>query len=227
MQAKHVAQPALPVLGESLCWPSAASRDWVFAFAERVCADPNTRGLVLIGSIARQVPQCTDVDLLYIYEGQSLATGDHPLDVDIRRYSSDEVKSRVATSQDVISWSLRFGRVICEHDAFWTKLVRAHSAHLPLPNPDVAAQRAQRASQVYQQLLEMGDIDAALEQRITLLTHLAWERLLRARVHPASRPELPHQLRAIGEPNLAADLADALRLRAAEESAFVQQQATR
>jgi hypothetical protein len=80
---------------------------------------------------------------------------------------------------------------------------------------------------LYRQLLKIGDAEAALEQRITLLTHLAWERLLRAGIHPASRPELAQQLRAVGEMELAADLADALSTRATEVRETAVQQVTR
>jgi hypothetical protein len=160
--------------------------------------------------------QCTDVDLLYIHIGQPLPTDDHPLDVDIRQYSADVVPQRIADSQDVLSWAIRFGQIICERNSYWTVLARTWSQRLPLPNPDVAEQRARRAAKAYQQLLEMGDSDAALEQRVTLLTHLAWARLLRAGVHPASRPELPEQLRAVGDAQLAAELNHLLRARASE-----------
>lgn len=217
----------LHVLSEPLPWPGAASRDWVVSFAGRACSDPNTRALLLIGSIARNVRQCTDVDLLYIYVSQPLSVADHPLEVDIRQYSATSVEDRIAQSQDVMSWSLRFGRLICEHEEFWTTLERTWSGRLPLPNPDVAEQRAHRAAEVYEQLREMGDADAALEQRVTLLTHRAWARLLRAGVHPASRPELPQQLNTIGEVELGTDLANALRVRARTDHERALQPATR
>jgi hypothetical protein len=59
-----------------------------------------------------------------------------------------------------------------------------------------------------------GDSDAAHEQLVTLLTHRAWASLLRNNVHPASRPELPDQLRSVGEQSLANSLEQALRERA-------------
>ncbi len=43
-----------------------------------------------------------------------------------------------------------------------------------------------------------------------MLTHSAHERLLRAGVFPYSRPELPRQLRSIGENNLSKELEDVL-----------------
>ena len=52
----------------------------------------------------------------------------------------------------------------------------------------------------------MGDEDAAQEQRLVALTQDARARLIRHRVYPASRPELPEQLLAIKEAELAETL---------------------
>ena len=52
-------------------------------------------------------------------------------------------------------------------------------------------------------VLEIGDVDAALEQAISYLTHLAWADLLERGIFPASRRELPGQLRAIDSQRLA------------------------
>jgi hypothetical protein len=68
---------------------------------------------------------------------------------------------------------------------------------------------------LYEQLIDIGDYDAALEQRIILLTNRAWARLLNKHIHPASRPELPQQLSAAGDPALGGELAAVLRERAA------------
>ena len=62
---------------------------------------------------------------------------------------------------------------------------------------------------------EVGDEDAFDELQVSYLTHRAWARLAGAGVHPASRPELPAQLRSVGETSLAADLEEALSQRAA------------
>lgn len=214
MAADQTSVAGNELLPKGLWWPSVAAQRWVASFAARTCADPATAALVLIGSIARGGRQTLDVDLLYVYWDRPVDVRDHPLDVDIRAYSATEVLERVSRAQDVISWSLRFGRLICEHRDFWSELKREWHDKLPLPDASVAEERAKRAMRIHQQLLEMGDADAALEQRITLLTHLAWARLLRAGIHPASRPELIQQLQKIGETALADDLANTLHTRA-------------
>jgi hypothetical protein len=202
--------PALDLLTSERRWPSRFARTWVCTFGRDVCGSATAEALVLIGSIARPVRQVADVDLLYVYRGEPINFHDHPLDVDIRAYSKDEFLERLSIRHDVITWALRFGRMVCQRDRFWTALVDSFGGDLPMPRPEVAQERAQRAFAVYQRLLEIGDEKAALEQRISLLTNRAWERLLRAEIHPASRPELPQQLRTIQETSLAADLESAL-----------------
>jgi hypothetical protein len=59
----------------------------------------------------------------------------------------------------------------------------------------------------------MGDEDAAQEQRLVALTQEARAKLIRQGVYPASRPELPDQLRSLKENALAEKLDRALRER--------------
>ena len=197
-------------LGSERKWPSPHAEKWVLTFAAQACRTADLEALVLIGSIARPVRQVADVDLLYVYHHGSVSFQDHPLDVDIRAYEKSKFLERLTCRHDVITWALRYGRLICERDHFWSDLVDSFGGNLPLPPPEVAEERAERTAVVYKHLLEMGDREAALEQRISLLTHRAWVLLLRAKVHPASRPELPAQLRSINEQTLATDLESAL-----------------
>jgi len=182
--------------------------------------------VVLIGSLARTTHDPSDVDLLYVFDGEPVAFKDHPIDVDIRAYGTETFISQLSSQHDVITWALRFGRIICERDMFWSALISSFGGDLPLPSPDVTEERARRATEVYGQLVEIGDHDAALEQRISLLTHRGWTQLLRKHIHPASRSELPEQLRAAGETSLAVDLASALRERAAARQASAIQELT-
>jgi len=195
-------------------WPSEDARHWVTHFARIACADKNTAALVLIGSLARNARAPADVDLLYIYHNHPIAYRQHPIDVDIRAYPADDIPEQLSRARDLLSWSVRFGRLVCEHDQYWITLTRTWCKSMPLPDPQVAEERAQRAAAIYEHLRKVGDQDAAAEQLLTLLTHKAWARLLRSQVHPASRPELPKQLCAIGEVSLASELDSALKQRA-------------
>ena len=60
---------------------------------------------------------------------------------------------------------------------------------------------------------DVGDEDAFNELNVSCLSHCARARLAAAGIQPASRPELPGQLRALGETDLATCLEDALAKR--------------
>jgi hypothetical protein len=187
-------------------WPSHEARGWVVAFAERVCPDPNTKALVAIGSFVRPVKQVNDVDLVYFYASQRPPYEAHPLDVDLRIYDAKKIPSMITAGHDVLSWAIRFGRVICEHDRFWSDLCSQWNNRIPLPDPRAAEKRAEKTARILQQVSSGGDVDAAEEIRLSLLTHKAWAYLLRQGVHPRSRPELPAQLREAQNFQLATEL---------------------
>ena len=184
-------------------WPSAIARHWVSSFAKKVCADDNTLALVAIGSLVRNVAAAQDVDLVYIYKSKPPDVFEHPLDVDVRVYDGGEVPGLIAGGHDLLGWAMRYGVLICEHDEYWSRLGAKWHDGTPLPDPAIAETRASRAEAFYRELRRLGDRDAAQEQLVSLLTHRAWARLLRAGVYPASRPELGAQLRGIGDRSLA------------------------
>jgi hypothetical protein len=112
-----------------------------------------------------------------------------------------------------LKWAIRLGRSIFEREQYWTSLAEKWSDHLPFPSPEPSEILALRFERFAAQLVSAGDFDAALEQIIGMLTHMGRASLIRARVYPASRPELPAQLRGIGEHQLAEWLEQALRRR--------------
>ena len=197
-------------------WPSPDARRWVSSFATKVCADPNTLALVAIGSIVRDVTVVQDVDLVYIYRSHPPDVSGHPLDVDVRVYDGGEVPDLIAGGHDLLGWAMRYGVLICEHDGCWTRLKAKWRGGPPLPDPRIAETRAVRAEAFYRDFSQIGDRDAAQEQLVSLLTHRAWARLLRAGVYPASRPELAEQLRGIGDRSLAKRIDRLLGQRACE-----------
>jgi HEPN domain-containing protein len=112
-----------------------------------------------------------------------------------------------------LGWAIRFGRAIFDRNQFWANLRSRWSRQLPFPSPEVSVARALRFERVARELVSMGDFDAALEQIAGMLTHRARASLFRARVYPASRPELPTQLRKIKQQRLAESLECALKRR--------------
>jgi hypothetical protein len=198
-------------------WPSLEAKKWVEAFVKAACSDASLAAIVLLGSAVRPVEQVSDVDILYIYKEKGVQCPGRSIDVDLRAYSQEDVLSLLAEGNDLLGWALNFGYLICEQDLYWTSLRREWLGKLPLSDPEVAEERAQRADELYCKFREMGDIDAAKEQLLTKLTHEARARLLSKRIYPRSRPELPEQLRSIGELELAQALVQALKERDLEE----------
>lgn len=207
-------------------WPSPEAKRWVVAFAERVCTEPNTQALIAIGSIVRAAGTVQDADLVYIYKSTRPEFRHHPLDVDVRIYDASEVPGLIAAGHDLLGWAVRYGRLICERDRYWTNLRARWRNGPPLPDPTIAETRASKAEAVYRELRRLGDLEAAHEQLISLLTHKAWAKLLRAGVYPASRPELAGQLRSIGDHSLAARLKSVLHDREVDVLEAAQQHAS-
>lgn len=206
-------------LSQPYRWPSTEAKAWVVNFATRVCALPETCALVMIGSIVRPVDTVNDVDLLYIYDKEPISLRHHPLDVDIRAFSLSEFLKRFEERRDVIIWSLEFGHLIFERDAFWSQLRRTFKERALLPSPKTALDRANRAELRITELEHLGDMDAAAEHLVSALTHRSWFQLLSAGVLPGSRAELSTQLRDIGQHELATKLEEAIQaLRSDQES---------
>ena len=205
------------VLSRRYPWPSEEAKALVVNFATRACAVQRTRALVMIGSIVRPIATVNDVDLLYVYDEEPLSIRGHPLDVDIRAFSVSEVLKRFQEQQDLIIWSLEFGDLLFERDAFWSELRRRFKERPVLPSPQTALDRAKRAERRLTELEGQGDTDAESEQLLSTLTHRSWFQLLSAGVLPASRAELSGQLRDIGQHKLAAAIERAIQARCSGE----------
>lgn len=192
-------------------WPSEEAREWVERFTAAACADPEVDAVVAIGSSVREIGHGkSDIDLLVIYSGPVPPRKRRHIEVDVREVRRDHVDQKVADGHDLLGWAVQFGVPICDHDGFWAGLRNGWTDRVPLPSCVTAEARSHRAEQLALELLTVGDEDAAHEQMVSTLTHRGRARLLRAGVYPASRPELPRQLRAIDEHELAGVLADAL-----------------
>jgi len=157
--------------------------------------------VVLIGSFARgsSASQNSDVDLLVIGGERPTHT---PARFQIMRLTADELRDRVSAGDDLAQWALRFGVPISGRH-LWSRLRDQLLPDAPWPDwrrkLDQARGRAHEATV----LLDMGDLDAAQEQILFALSHLARAELLRRHVFPLARPEIPSQLEARGDPSLA------------------------
>jgi hypothetical protein len=194
-------------------WPSREAKEWVQSFVPKACSHPSVVAVVAFGAAVRTNCFTADVDLLVIYEHPRPPAEGRPIDVDIRWYECSQAETLIKEGQELLGWVLQFVELLCEKDDYWTNLRAQWLDRMPFPSATVAEDRVKRAWHLYQQLSEMGDEDAAQEQRLVALTQEARACLIRHSVYPASRPELPGQLRAIHELGLAARLEVALRER--------------
>jgi hypothetical protein len=187
-------------------WPSRVARQWVRNFVTTFCQEPSVLAIVAYGSAVRDVPSSADVDLLFVFENSFPHFTPPPFDVDVRGYEKSLVDDQVREGHDLLGWAVRHGVVLCERDSFWTAFAFRWRGRVPLPSAIVAEERAEKAERIRQDLLRMGDKIAAKEQLLSVLTHSARSKLLRAGIYPGSRPELPQQLKTLGEKQLAEEL---------------------
>jgi hypothetical protein len=182
---------------------------------QATCANPSVFAVVAIGSAVRMVNASDDVDFLLIYESVEPPLGPVPLDVDVLKHAAATVDDKIASGHDILGWATQFGVLLFERDGYWSGLTHRWINRIPLPSADQASERAARARRITEDLRIVGDLESAAEQYISWLTHDARARLIRSGVYPASRPELPGQLRQIGAyaeaDELDAALADRLR----------------
>lgn len=199
-------------------WPTPRSRDWTNAFLDSARSNANIVAVVAVGSAVRPCVRSGDIDLVVICKGPSDIDEARPLEVDLRVYYVADIDARLGSGHDLLGWAVKFGRVLFQRDGFWDRVVESWRHRLPLPSPKVARARAAAAYRHLTTLYQLGDADAVHEQALSYLTHSARAELLEAGVYPASRPELPEQLRSIGDHRLAGQLDRVLQEDSAELS---------
>ena len=201
-------------LGVVRRWPSADARNWAISNLGCLASQPDTAAIVAIGSAVRAAYHSgSDVDFLVVADGEAAPASLRPIDVDLRTFRRCEIDHKIREGDDLLGWAIRFGRAIFDRNQFWANLCSQWARQLPFPSAEVSVARALRFERIARELVLMGDFEAALEQVTGMLTHWARASLLQAHVYPASRPELPMQLRRIGQHRLAESLERTLRRR--------------
>jgi hypothetical protein len=160
--------------------------------------DDNIIAVVAVGSTVRPEVPSVDLDLIIICRDPAYLNAKSPIEIDIRMYQAGQVNEQIAQGNDLLGWAVKFGRVLFQRESYWDRIVESWRDRLPFPSADVAARRASEAFRRLTNVLEVGDVDAAHEQALSYATHLARTELLKRKVYPASRPELPGQLRSVG-----------------------------
>jgi len=179
-------------------WPTPRSREWTLQLLKKAANDENIAAVVAIGSAVRPAVPSADLDLVVICKEPSEMRARPPLEIDLRKYRVDHVQEKLAAGDDILGWAIKFGRVLFQRNRYWNDLEESWRDRVPLPSPHVATKRANEAHCRLKKVLDLQDIDAAEELALSYATHLARAELLKRGVYPASRPELPSQLRKVG-----------------------------
>ena len=173
----------------------------VQAFMESIRGNEEDLSVVLVGSVARHTQsENSDIDLLVIskrpFEALSI-----PSKVHLMHSTYDDFLKQLEIGEDFEAWSVRLG-VVVHDNGLWSEILnRPESKIWPAWQKKVVhgARRLFLASK----LIETGDLDAATEEMLYAVGHIARGLLLKAEVFPLSRPELEDQVEALGYPHIA------------------------
>ena len=170
-------------------------------------ANPETELIVvLIGSVARQRETAnSDVDMLVIGMPRP-TTLRTPAPFHVQCFGTEEFRSKLAAGDDFTAWCIRFGSVLLGQES-WLQLKQLPEAEVwPVWNTKVV--HAYRRLIFSWELLGTSDLPASQEELMYAFSHIARALLLKARLFPFSRPELPDQLEAMGQYPIARVLRD-------------------
>lgn len=210
--AEHGGVQTGEALGRIPRWPSAEARAWTEQFLLRAESQRGIDAVVAVGSAVAEDVSSHDLDLVVLSRGVDRFESGAPIEVDVRAYATAQAESLLARGSELLGTAVLRGVCLYERRGCWTRLSARWRQRLPWPSAAAAEARALRALEQANELLRIGDLDAARELATANLTQLARAALLRHRVHPASRPELPGQLRPIGGHDLAAALSALLEV---------------
>ena len=197
-----------------LRWPTQLAEEWTKEFLERAQKNQNILAVVAIGSAVREGVQSDDLDILVLCRCARDFAERTPLEVDLRALNAQSVNREVEAGHDLLCWAIVFGQILFDRKKTWKNIVKSWHGRVPLPNPEVSKNRSVITHRRMEEMLEIGDEDAALELELAYLSHDARVALAEAGIYPASRPELPSQLNEIGDHLLAAKVKKALDARA-------------
>lgn len=174
-----------------------SSRDWLTELLAMGRTLPQVVAVIAMGSAVRERGhRRSDFDLLLVYHGKRPRLK-APMEVDVRFAEVERLDELVGNGDEIVCWALKFGVALYDPENRWERLYSHWLDRIPLPSAFEAKARAIQATTRAREMLEVNDESAADDLVLAALTQFARERLIEARVFPASRPELPVQLRAL------------------------------
>lgn len=184
------------------------SKNWLSQFLDAAPSDKSIVAVIVMGSVVRERGhRRSDFDLLVLYRGKRPAIK-APLEVDIRFAAVDHLEEQISEGHEVVCWALQFGSVLYDPEFFWNGLQNSWAGRVPLPSAVEAHARGEKSLARAVDMLQLGDESAADDLVLAALTQFARERLIKAGVFPASRPELPNQLRELSKDDRLAHILD-------------------
>lgn len=197
-----------------LRWPTPTARAWTAQFLDRAPDDPNVLAIVAVGSSVRPGVPSDDLDLVVLCVDCSQFGYDVPMEIDAWTVATESAEGRLTKGHPLLGWAVQLGVPLYDRAGAWQSIVESWRGRVPLPDPVLARQRAEKMCATLRIMEEVGDEGAAVEYTLSYVTLLARASLAEHGVFPASRPELPDQLEKVGEFDLAARLRQALVRRA-------------
>ena len=185
-------------LAPVLRWPTEHSRNWLARLLDEAESDENILAIVAIGSSVRPNVSSADLDIVVLVGETTKFKAKPPMEVDLRAFNIGEIGAQISKGNDLLGWTAMFGKCLFQRNRNWQQILETWRDRVPLPSADVALERSRNALQRFRDLLDAGDRDAAREQAVSYLTHLARASLIKKGVYPASRPELPGALIKVG-----------------------------
>ena len=156
----------------------------------------------MVGSAARNLlTDESDIDLIVIGTTRPVVPRSFP-GFHIQSSSVAEFLRTLQSGEDFEIWCVRLGIPLYDGGQ-WVHILKSDEAR-QWPRWELKVSHGARRLFLAGGLLEMGDNEAAAEEFVYTLGHIARALLLRAGVFPLSRPELARQLSALGYPHLAA-----------------------
>ncbi len=184
------------------------SRRWLETFLTNVESQPSIVSVVVMGSVVRhQGHRRSDFDLLVLYRGKRPRL-DAPVEVDVRFSSVEQVDEHVSDGREILCWAVKFGTALYDPEGFWRRLQDSWRNRVPLPSAKEADDRGRQSLARAIEMLDSGDESAADDLILAAITQFIRKRLIDNSVFPASRPELPMQLRELDPSDSLADLLD-------------------
>jgi hypothetical protein len=187
-------------------WPTRRAKLWVSRFLDSCVLDDNVAAVIAVGSAVRMNVPSVDLDLVVLVKDVSRLKVKAPIEVDLRAYPLIQVDALIASGTDLLGWAVNYGKVVSQKENAWDRILEKWQGKVPMPLPEIAHKRANDAFRRFTNMMEVGDFDAAYEQALSYVTHLARAELINNNRYPASRPELPSQLRMISCSRLASVL---------------------